>query len=209
MKKVSLWVAALGALVLPLAFLAPAANAAAPTGTRSLAAVLTADKNGFDRNSRDFDITTAAVLAVLKAKPDSPVKVLTDGNVALTAFIPTDNAFRKLAKALTGQRIRSEKAIFDTLAAKLGVDTIEKVLLYHVVPGATITKAQALKADETRLDTAAGLPIRVNVRHHPTRVRIQDLDKNYRNAQIVKFNINKGNKQIAHGISEVLRPPDL
>src|SRR6478672_6384605 len=127
MKKVSLLVAALCALVLPLAFLAPAASAAAPTGTRSLAAVLTADKNGFDRNPRDFDITTAAVLAVLEAKPNSPVKVLTDGTTALTAFIPTDNAFRKLATSLTGKRIGSEKVIFQTLAAKLGIDTIEKV----------------------------------------------------------------------------------
>src|ERR1700709_2399415 len=62
-------------------------------GGRSLAAVLTADKSGFDRNPHDFDVLTAAVLAVLKAKPNSPVKVLADGSVALTAFVPTDGAF--------------------------------------------------------------------------------------------------------------------
>src|SRR5690242_13683004 len=125
MKKVSLWAASLCALVLPLAFLAPPASAA--TGTRSLAAVLTSAGNTFDRNPRDFDITTEAVLAVLKAKPDSPVKVLTDGSVALTAFIPTDRAFRKLAHALTGSWIRGERRVFETLAGKLGIDTIEKV----------------------------------------------------------------------------------
>ena len=37
-----------------------------------------------------FGLVTAAVLAVLKAKPKSPVKVLTEGNVTLTAFIPND-----------------------------------------------------------------------------------------------------------------------
>ena len=31
--------------------------------------------------------------AVLKAKPDSDVKVLTDGDTALTAFLPNDRAF--------------------------------------------------------------------------------------------------------------------
>ncbi|MEK8105648.1 hypothetical protein NKG94_11765 [Micromonospora sp. M12] len=38
-----------------------------PLGTTSLAQVLTKDKSGFDRNSRDFDVLTAAVLAVLEA----------------------------------------------------------------------------------------------------------------------------------------------
>src|SRR4051812_23262089 len=71
-------------------------------GTRSLAAVLTRDTGGFDRNGKDFDVLTAAVLAVLQAKPNSPVKVLTDGSVALTAFIPNDTAFRLLARDLGG-----------------------------------------------------------------------------------------------------------
>lgn len=74
----------------------PAAQAAGKQpGTRSLAGVLTRDTGGFDRNSRDFDVLTAAVLAVLDAKPNSPVKVLADGTVTLTAFVPTDVAFRE------------------------------------------------------------------------------------------------------------------
>ncbi len=52
-----------------------------PAGHRSLAAVLTADGNRFDRNWQDYDIVTEAVLAVLAAKPDSPVGLLTKGNV--------------------------------------------------------------------------------------------------------------------------------
>ena len=32
-------------------------------------------------------------------------------------------------------------------AATLGVDTIEQVLLYHVVPGQTLTSGKVLKAD--------------------------------------------------------------
>lgn len=92
----------------------PAAQAAGKQpGTRSLAEVLTRDTGGFDRNSRDFDVLTAAVLAVLEAKPNSPVKVLADGTVALTAFVPTDAAFRELVRDLThAHRLPSEQAAF-------------------------------------------------------------------------------------------------
>lgn len=54
---------------------------------------------------------TAAVLAVLEAKPNSPVKVLTDGTVALTAFIPTDAAFQQLVREITeARKLPSESA---------------------------------------------------------------------------------------------------
>lgn len=179
-----------------------------PLGTRSLATVLAKDGSGFDRNWNDFDIADNAVAAVLKAKPGSPVAVLADGKTPLTAFLPTDRAFRRLAHDLTGKRYRSEKAVFTDLAGKLGIDTIESVLLYHVVPGATITRKQALHSDGAKLTTALGPTLTVKVtRHH--RVYLVDADTNDRNPRIVRFNINKGNVQIAHGIDRVLRPVDL
>jgi uncharacterized surface protein with fasciclin (FAS1) repeats len=186
---------------------APAAQAHG-LGTRSLAAVLTKDTGGFDRNGRDFDVLRSAVLAVLDAKPNSPVKVLADGKVALTAFIPNDNAFRKLARDLTNSRkLPSEKRAFSTVAG-LGINTVESVLLYHVVPGATITKKAALRSDNARLTTAAGSKIKVDVRWHK-RVYLIDADRNDRNPRVVRFDINKGNRQIAHAIDRVLRPVDL
>lgn len=107
----------MGALATALATTAiavPAAQAtgkAKPLGATSLAEVLTKDTSGFDRNSRDFDVLTAAVLAVLEAKPNSPVKVLTDGTVALTAFIPTDAAFQQLVREITeARKLPSESA---------------------------------------------------------------------------------------------------
>jgi uncharacterized surface protein with fasciclin (FAS1) repeats len=206
-------VAAVGALAATLVG-APAAQAhgrTKPLGTRSLAAVLTADRSGFDRNGRDFDILTAAVLAVLKAKPDSPVKVLTDGTVALTAFVPTDSAFQRLAKELAHQhRTPTEKQAFSTVAG-LGIGTVESVLLYHVVPGATIDRRAALKADGAKLSTAAGSTVTVDVsrRWCRSRVTLIDADRNDRNPRVVTFDINKGNKQIAHAIDRVLRPVDL
>jgi uncharacterized surface protein with fasciclin (FAS1) repeats len=149
-----------------------------------------------------------ASTATLAAKPDSAVGVLADGSVALTAFIPNDGAFRQLAKEATGaSRLPSEAQAFSTVAG-LGIDTVEAVLLYHVVPGATITRRAALRSDGAALTTAAGSAIKVDVvcRHW---VYLVDADTNDRNPAVVVFDINKGNKQIAHAINRVLRPIDL
>jgi uncharacterized surface protein with fasciclin (FAS1) repeats len=186
---------------------APAAQAEAGSlGQRSLAKVLAADGNKFDRNWQDFDIVDRAVLTVLKAKPDSPVAVLADGSKKLTAFIPTDRAFRRLVKDVTGKRLNREKAVFNVVKS-LGVDTVEAVLLYHVVPGARITAAKALQADGAKLKTALGPRIKVNVEHGS--IRLIDKDRNDLNPEVIIVNINKRNKQIAHGINRVLRPVDL
>lgn len=180
----------------------------ASTGSRSLATVLAADGGGFDKNRRDFDILDNAVRAVLAAKPDSPVGVLGDGDVALTAFAPTDAAFRRLATDVTGHRFPKERTVFRKIAAAVGVEGVESVLLYHVVPGATITYKQARAADGAKLTTALGPKIGVQVKK---RVILTDKDRDDRNARVMPGlrNINKGNQQIAHGVTRVLRPIDL
>lgn len=207
--------AAAAATVTVLTVTPAAAHASKPstaTGTRSLAAVLTSDTSGFDRNRFDYDVLTKAVLTVLQAKPGSPVKVLTDGNVALTAFIPNDLAFERLVQDISGARsLPGEAATFDAVAG-LGVDTVEAVLLYHVVPGATIDAKTALGADGAALTTAAGSTVTVDVRcrwHNTGVIRLVDADSSDRDPYIIKFDINKGNKQIAHAIDRVLRPIDL
>lgn len=193
------------------AVLSAAPAQAAPTGTRSLAKVLAADGNRLDRNWGDFDIVDKAVRAVLAEDPSSDVAVLADGDVALTAFLPTDRAFRRLVEDLTGDRKGTEKGVVKAVVAAAGdVETLEAVLLYHVVPGATITYKQAKGADGLVLDTA--LPdgtIKVRIRNH--RVALQDVDTDSRNPRVIRTlkNLNKGNVQIAHGIDRVLRPIDL
>ena len=52
------------------------------------------------------------------------VALLADGTQRLTVFAPTDQAFRLLAKDLTGKTIRSEKKIFEALVDLAGVDTV-------------------------------------------------------------------------------------
>ena len=186
--------------------------AAKPLAQGSLAAVLLKDKSGFDHNNHDYDILKAAVLAVLKAKPNSPVKVLTQGQTQLTAFLPSDSAFQQLAKEVTKSRkVPSEKATFTAIAG-LGINTVESVLLYHVVPGVRVNKGQALKADNAKLKTALGATVKVDVRypkHRPVQLWLIDKDTNDRDARAIVFDINRGNRQIAHGIDRVLRPVNL
>ena len=210
-RSIALSVAA-GAAILMAAPSAASAAPAAPTGTRSLAAVLTANGNGqFDNNPFDYDIVTQAVLAVLKAKPDSPVNLLTKGDVALTAFLPPDFAFRDLVRQLSRKYVASEQDVFNAVAG-LGIDTVEAVLLYHVIPGATITSKDAVNADGAKLTTALGPTIIVDVVvKWLGLVKLVDQDTNDANPYLnpSALDINKGNKQIAHGITAVLRPVDL
>lgn len=181
------------------------AQAAAP-GTRSLATVLAADGTKTDRSWKDFDIVEAAVLAVLDAKPHSPVALLTRGGKRATAFVPTDGAFRALVKDLTGTAPATEAATFEAVAG-LGIDTVETVLLYHVVAGRTLTSGKVLAARGQAVTTAQGGKVTVRVRKG--KVVLQDRDRDDRNPRVVALDINKGNKQVAHGIDRVLRPIDL
>jgi uncharacterized surface protein with fasciclin (FAS1) repeats len=196
------------AALIPLGLIAAAPSAsAANDGTTSLATVLKAGQAKFDKNAKDYDIVTKAVEAVLAAKPNSPVKVLADGTTALTAFIPNDQAFKNLASALSGKTVKSEAAAFAAVAG-LGIDTVEQVLEYHVVPGATIMSGDALKANGAKLATA--LPnkvIRVSVTGAPA-IILKDYNPKLANPKVIlsQVDINKGNKQVAHGIDAVLLP---
>lgn len=207
-RKFRLVAAATVGVIGATASLAAPAARADMTGTKSLAAVLTA-KSGFDSNPDNYDIVTAAVLAVLKAKPNSPVKVLTDGSVALTAFIPNDGAFANLVSELTGKRAGKEEATFAAVAG-LGIDTVEQVLEYHVVPGTAILSPDALKANGASLATAlSGKSINVSVMG--TTITLNGLDPLATNPKVIlsQVDINKGNMQVAHGIDQVLLPAAL
>ena len=68
--------------------------------------------------------------------------------MALTAFIPNDRTFRLRAHDVSHKWYRTENGVFDKLVKKLGIDAIEKVLVYHVVPGGPILAKDALQADE-------------------------------------------------------------
>jgi uncharacterized surface protein with fasciclin (FAS1) repeats len=191
---------AAGAVV--AAGVATAAPASAAPGDTSLAEVLAAD-SGFDKNAKDFDILERAVVAVLNNRPDSPVGLLADGDRRATAFLPTDLAFTRLVTALTGEKPANERATWQA-ARSVGVDTIEEILLYHVIPNKTIYRNGVLAARGTRLGVANGDSVKVIVRDG--RVFLGDRDRAAKNPEVTVTNINSGNKQIGHAVNRVLRP---
>lgn len=196
--------AAAAGLAAPLMLAGPAQ--AAP-GTTSLGEVLLADTDSgqpsFDKNGDDFDILTAAVLAVLGENEESPVGLLLDGEVTLTAFIPTDKAFERTAADL-GITAKNEAKLTGKLVDALGLDNIEFTLLYHVVPGAKINAKAAAQADGAKLDMANGQTVKVNVTKKG--ILLKDKAKDVANPKVIVTDINKGNNQIAHAINRVLLP---
>ncbi len=204
-SRVTALAVACGLAAAPLALASPAQ--AAP-GSKSLASILLADtKKGqptFDDKGRDFDILTAAVLAVLGDDPSSPVSALTDGDVRLTAFIPTDAGFARTAKDL-GITAKNEEKLTGKLVAELGLGGIEEVLLYHVVPGVKINAKAASQSDGAKLEMANGQKVTVNVKKNGA-IFLKDRAKGVDNPQVIVTDINKGNKQIAHAINRVLLP---
>ena len=183
-----------------------AAPATASEDATSLAEVLDVSNQAFDTENTDFDILTAAVNAVLKAKPESAVSVLADADTELTAFIPTDGAFRKLVWQLGEHdwQTISEQAVFSAVAG-LGIDTVETVLLHHVVVGPAIDLKTAVGADGAALESAAGQDINVEV---GTSLRLDGSYGGFWSARVslARTDINEGNHQLAHVINNVLVP---
>lgn len=202
MKRKFLAILGLGltaALAVPA--VAPASAATKPT----LAQILLSDtkkdaKNGFDSNPNDFDIVTQAVLLF----PDLTAAA-SDPKANLTVFLPTDFAFRQLVRDLTGKTVYRESEIFKAVAG-LGVDTVKAVLMYHIIGGARIDYATALKADGASLTTLGGGTITVDVQGKIfKRVVLVDKDPDLRDPKVIIANIRAANG-IAHAIDRVLLP---
>lgn len=199
-----------------LATSALAATLAAPVAAAepSVVDVLAADGQAFDTNWSDYDIVERAALAVLDAKPSSAVGALADPTATLTVFAPTDRAFRKLVHDLTGKRPATEARTFNQLVKAVEglvgknktIDTIEAILLYHVVPG-NVPSSAALGLDGAKVTTASGVKFTVRV---DTSVRLADQDRNSPNARLILDRLDIGaGLSVIHTINRVLRPIDL
>jgi uncharacterized surface protein with fasciclin (FAS1) repeats len=208
----------LGATVLGLALAATAGlgnaaaqaapDASAKAGNTSLAEVLAADGQKLDKNWEDFDLVEAAVFAVLDAKPDSPLGLVADGDTRLTVFVPTDAAFRSFVASIKGYAPKTEaKTLKQVVKIAGSIDTVETILLYHVIAGKTLTSPKVLAAEGEKLTTAQGGAFRVHTGKKG--VFLVDKDRDAANPYVVALDVNRGNKQVAHGINQVLRPVDL
>lgn len=175
-------------------------------GTVPLASAFNLDAPAFDNNWRDHDILVHIIKRVLAAKPESPLAVLGDGTVPLTLLAPDDFAFRSLAGYRNGRGVvLSTEARVYAFIAKLSINTLERVLKYHVVPAEVLAAVDLLAANGLSLPTAEGAPIRISI---ATSVRLVDVSSVKRESllRLSDLDINKGNRQIAHSISAVLLP---
>ena len=150
---------------------------------------------------------------MLAEKPDSPLSLITKGNQRLTVFLPTDGAFKRLVKDLAGVTPKREKATFKRVAAATGdIDTLETVLLYHVVAGKTLTSPKVVAAAEAQAPVETAQGGSWGVRLDPNgKIRLADADRDDLDPRAIPrlLDINRGNKQVVHGINRVLRPVDL
>lgn len=193
--------------------IAPAKAQMTPTGdgyeelgTTSLASALNIDQPVFDSNWENYDIMVHLVNRVLAAKPDSDLVKLKDGTIPLTAFIPDDFAFRGLAAYRNGRGVilSSEARVFRFIT-KLSIATLEKILIYHLVPVGPIGVVDLITSNGLVLPTDQGSLIRVTV---STSVRLIDLSSQTASSlvHLRKVDINSGNRQIAHSITAVMLP---
>ena len=186
---------------LTTAMVAPTVASAAPAKP-TLAQILLSDskkddKNGFDSNPNDFDIVTQALLLF----PDLVTAASSPGK--LTVFLPTDFAFRRLVRDLTGKTVLKESDVFKAVAS-LGTDTVKAVLTYHIVAGAKINYLAALKSNGASLTTLNGATIKVHVKHG-WKVYLEDKATKLLGPKVIVADVQASNG-IAHVIDRVLLP---
>jgi uncharacterized surface protein with fasciclin (FAS1) repeats len=189
------------------------AGAATPM-EMSIADVLLADDaasgqpNVLDRNWRDYDIVTAAVL--LNA---DLVAAASNKSASLTVLAPNDNAFRLLASAITNKRYSTEAAVVTDLLAYEAANpgTLKAILTYHIV-GAKLGPTQVLASDNAQVSTLGGGTFAVDVINPRVAfVQFVDGDPDARNPFLNRINVGGGElaNGYIHGIDRVLRPIDL
>lgn len=211
---------ALVGAALTTAVAVPATSAATPVDAPagSVLDLLEADGTAFDGNWYDFDILEAAARVVVSApdKGSSTVLALADPAASLTVLAPNDRAFQVLAHSLTGKWYGTEAGVLSGIAGAItnGLkadleDTLEAVLLYHVV-GGKVTYSQVKALSGQSVDTVGGGTIGIKHVWWLNTVVLRDADTDDANPWVVngKRNIAVGSS-IVHGISLVLRPVNL
>jgi uncharacterized surface protein with fasciclin (FAS1) repeats len=194
---------------------APTASATTPTtgGQRIVQALLPGYQPNGDGNPYDFDIVTTAIIATGLL----PTVQSLDN---ITVFAPNDRAFEVLA-VKTGALPKTHKfgatvnetQIVNALVAKLGVDTIRKVVLYHVFTGGALAGSDVVKLPlfGTRITMADGQKLGITnltrIFGAPT-IILGDKDGNPFNDYVVrsKVDVVKVQGGVVHGISDVLMP---
>ena len=174
-------------------------------GINAISAVINIEDFAFDSDLSDFDIFTFLALDVMGERPRTRLWRLADGYFPMTAFVPTDRAFKKLVKSITGVSYDRERRIYE-VARSLGTDKLNQILLYHLVFGDPLLAEDVLAANNTSLTTPRDVSFRVV--YDGTLLKLRDKDRDRINPRVIlsRVNVNEGNNQVIHPINGVLMP---
>ena len=163
----------------------------------------------------NFNIIGQVVLALADAGVLNAADLDSLSSAELTAFLPTDKAFRRLAADISGTKWWKvkESQVIPILTGALDLATIGAVVEYHIYPGGKVDYRTALKLDANKRDGTevfitmySGGDLGIDRRGH--KLQLDDAGSaglGSNNPYVVRRNIKAGNA-LVHGISEVLLP---
>lgn len=162
-----------------------------------------------------YEIIGQTVLALAGSGDLTEADLAALGSAEITAFLPTDVAFRRLVADIQDKRwwqVR-ESEVIPALVDALGLPTIAEVVKYHIFAGGQVDYRTALSLDDNRRN---GTDVSITMYNGGSldidrRGRLLQLDDagqagfGSNNPFVVQRNVDAGNA-IVHGISEVLLP---
>ena len=168
-----------------------------------------------DKPRGNYNIIGQTVLALAGSGDLSGADVEALGTADITAFLPTDTAFRRLVADIQGKRwwqVR-EADVIPALVGALGLPTIAEVVKYHIYAGGKVDYRTALSLDANRgkgtdvfIDMYNGGKLGIDRR--AVFLQLDDAGEagfGSNDPYVIQRDIQAGNA-IVHGISEVLLP---
>jgi uncharacterized surface protein with fasciclin (FAS1) repeats len=167
----------------------------------TLAGMLAPYATSFDTDNNNFNVGVHLLLQF----PQIVRAAASPGNY--TVFLPTDYAFRRLVKDLTGTVVANEAKLVEAVKGLRGLKFAD-VVRYHVLVGNRLDYATALRSNGASLTTSQGGIVKVFVPKGTRRVVLVDNAPNRRDARVVNTGLIASNG-IVHVIDRVLLPAQV
>lgn len=168
-----------------------------------------------DKRYGSFNIIGNVVLALADTGDLSAADVEALGSAEITAFLPTDRAFRRLVADLSGKRVWQvrESAVIPFLVDNLPLATIAEVVKYHIYAAGKVDYRAALSLDSNRRKgTNVYIPMynggELGIDRRWFFIQLRDSGEagfGANNPWVIMPDIDAGNA-LVHGINRVLLP---
>jgi uncharacterized surface protein with fasciclin (FAS1) repeats len=169
-----------------------------PATPPTLAGMLAPYATTFDNDNNNFNVGVHLLLQF----PQIVKAAASPGTY--TVFLPTDYAFRRLVKDLTGTVVVNEAKLVEAVKGLRALKFTD-VVRYHVLVGNRLDYATALRSNGVSLTTSQGGVVKVFVPKGTRRVVLVDKAPNRRDARVVNTGLVASNG-IVHVIDRVLLP---